>query len=372
MRVLHIYKTYFPETQGGLQESIRQLCLATTDQGVENTIFTLARNPIPALLDLPEGTLVRARSWFEIASCDFGGWSTIKRCREAAKNCDVIQVHFPWPFADLILPLIRHQGQLVIVTYVSDVVRQKFLEFFYAPFRHRLLNSASSIVASTENYIHSSDVLKKFQGKLTCIPHCIEDISPESDDLRKLWKNRLGSGFFLFVGVLRYYKGLEFLLDAAQKVPYPIVIIGDGPLGNELRKRAHQQGLAHVLFLGALPDPDKNVLFELCRAVVLPSHLRSEAFGMTLLEGARAGKPLISCEIGTGTSWINRHNDTGLVVPAANAVALASAMTALAGDDALCARMGAASRQRWLDFFSPKVVGRMYRTLYDRLLRAEK
>jgi len=76
LRVLHIYRTYFPETQGGGQEAIRQLSLATNALGIENTIFALARKPTPQTLDLPEGRLVRSRSWLEIASCDIGGWDS--------------------------------------------------------------------------------------------------------------------------------------------------------------------------------------------------------------------------------------------------------------------------------------------------------
>jgi rhamnosyl/mannosyltransferase len=102
--------------------------------------------------------------------------------------------------------------------------------------------------------------------------------------------------------------------------------------------------------------------------VVFPSHLRSEAFGMTLLEGARAGKPLICCEIGTGTTWVNQHDETGLVVPPSEPNALAQAMSQLADDDALCQRLGAGARQRWEQHFRPEVVGGAYRRLYDQLL----
>ena len=104
--------------------------------------------------------------------------------------------------------------------------------------------------------------------------------------------------------------------------------------------------------------------------MVFPSHLRSEAFGITLLEGARAAKPLISCEIGTGTTWVNQHDETGLVVPPADAAALAQAMNTLAADDALCARLGQGARARWLQHFTPSVVGTAYRQLYDDLLNA--
>lgn len=369
-RVLHIYRTYFPETQGGLQESIRQLCLATQPLAVENTIFALARQPEPTVMDLPEGRLIRARSWLEIASCDFGAWAAFRRCREAARHSDIIQIHYPWPFADLLLPFIRRDNQPVVVTYVSDIVRQEGLGQLYAPLRRSLLGSATRIVASSPNYAKSSKILRQYPDKLTCIPHCLEDTRPPPPEVIARWEAQLGRNFFLFVGVLRYYKGLDFLIAAASRVKAPIVIIGDGPEGENLRQAAQHGGLHHVHFLGALPDADKLALYALCRAVVFPSHLRSEAFGITLLEGARAAKPLISCEIGTGTTWVNRHDETGLIVPPADPEALAQAINRLAADDELCARLGRGARARWQQCFSPEPIGTAYRQLYDELLAA--
>lgn len=368
LRVLHIYRTYFPETQGGLQEAIRQFCLATQPLAVDNTIFALARQPEPAVLCLPEGRLIRARSWFEIASCDFGGWDALVRCREAADQCDIIQIHYPWPFADMLLPFIRRRNQPVVVTYVSDIVRQKGLGRIYAPLRRYLLGTATRIVASSPNYAESSEVLQSYPEKLVCIPHCLAEGPKPDAALCAQWAARLGRNFFLFVGVLRYYKGLDFLLAAACQVNVPIVIVGEGPEGERLRRLAKSRGLSNVHFLGALPDADKVALFELCRAVVFPSHLRSEAFGITLLEGARAAKPLISCEMGSGTSWVNRDGETGLVIPPADHVALARAISTLAGDDALCRRLGDGAQRRWRSHFSPRVVGSAYRSLYDEVL----
>ena len=368
LRVLHIYRTYFPETQGGGQESIRQLCLATQKLGVENTVFALARQPKPHHMNLPEARLVRARSWLEVASCDLGAVAAFKRCREAADQCDIIQIHFPWPFADMMLPFIRRRHQPVVVTYVSDIVRQNGLGQLYKPLRNYLLGKATRIVASSPNYAASSDVLKKYTSKLNCIPHCLEGAPASSIALKAHWEVRFGRNFFLFVGVLRYYKGLIFLLEAARQVNLPIVIIGDGPEGENLRNTAQRMGLRNVHFLGALPDDDKYALFSLCRAVVFPSHLRSEAFGISLLEGARVGKPLICCEIGTGTTWVNQHNETGLVVPPGNPDALAQAMNTLATDDELCTRLGHGAQARWLEHFTPAAVGAAYRNLYDNLL----
>ena len=372
LRVLHIYRTYFPETQGGLQESIRQLCLATLPLEVDNTVFALARQPYPACMDLPEGKLVRARAWFEVASCDFGGWDALRRCREAADECDIIQIHYPWPFADMLLPFIRRRKQPVVVTYVSDIVRQNGVGLgqIYAPLRRYLLGTATRIVASSPNYVASSRILPDYTNKLVCIPHCLGDFLTPEVDLCARWAARFGADFFLFVGVLRYYKGLDVLLAAASLVKMPIVILGEGPEGDRLRAEVQRKGLDNVHFVGALPDTEKHALFAMCRGVVFPSHRRSEAFGITLLEGARAGKPLICCEIGTGTTWINRHDETGLVVQPEDPVTLAQAMTLLAGDDVLCARLGAGARARWQQHFTPEVVGAAYRQLYDEVLVA--
>jgi rhamnosyl/mannosyltransferase len=370
LRVLHVYRTYFPETQGGTQEAIRQLCLATQALGVENTIFTLAKVCVPARVERPEGVLVRARSWLEIASCNFGGLAAFRACRKAALGCDVIQVHYPWPFADVLLPFIRRPGQAVVVTFHSDIVRQGWLDKLYAPLRRYLLGSAQAIVATSPHYAQSSPLLLAYAAKVRSIPLCLQAAPPIDAGLRAHWAAVLGTGFFLFVGVLRYYKGLDFLIQAAAQVKHKFVLVGAGPEGERLRLEALRRGLTNVEFLGALPDADKNALMALCRAVVFPSHLRSEAFGVTLLEGARAAKPLVCCDIGTGTTWVNRHNETGLVVPPGDVGALVLALNTLAGDAALCERLGLGALARWQLLFTHASVGLAYRGLYDELCLA--
>jgi O-antigen biosynthesis rhamnosyltransferase len=369
LRVLHIYRTYFPETQGGLQEAIRQLCLATKQLEVDNTVFALARQPEPAYMNLPEGHLVRAKAWLEVASCDFGAWQAFTRCRTAADECDIIQIHYPWPFADLLLPFIRRRNQPVVVTYVSDIVRQNGLGLgqIYAPLRRYLLGKATRIVASSPNYAVSSPILRAYSSKLICIPHCLEDGTASEPSRDTNWAELFGKLFFLFVGVLRYYKGLDVLIAAARLVKMPIVILGEGPEGDRLRQEVQRMGIQNIYFVGALSDDDKLSLLNLCRGVVFPSHMRSEAFGITLLEGARAGKPLVCCEIGTGTTWINRHEETGLVVAPGDATGLANAMNRLADDDELCARLGHGARARWQQHFTPAAVGAAYRNLYDEI-----
>ncbi|MDD2660738.1 MAG: glycosyltransferase [Methylococcales bacterium] len=366
--VLHVYRTYFPDPTGGLQEAIRQIALATGAEGVANTIFTLSPQPDPAVLLQPEARVVRSRSWMAPASCDIGGITAFKTFARLASEADVLHYLFPWPFADVLHELTRPDKPMVL-TYISDVVRQRWLGAAYAPLMRHTLRQARVIVANSPAYARTSPVLSHpdICGKVRVIPLGIEESSyPMSGDDTVF--NRLGlkadEPYFLFIGVLRYYKGLHFLLRAAKNLGGKIVIAGSGPEGARLQALAASEGAGNVIFAGQVSDAEKVGLLKRCRALVLPSHLRSEAYGMVLVEAAMFGRPLISCEIGTGTSYINAHEETGFVVEPESPAALTLAMNTLLNDDALSAEMGKAARKRYEKFFSGSALGRAYASLF--------
>lgn len=364
-RILHVYRTYFPETQGGVQEAVRQICIATRSHGCHNTVFSLAKNASPAVIRRSEGMLVRSKSVFELASCDFGTPAAFKLLHVLAKKADVIHCHYPWPFGD-VLAMLAGAGKPLVVTYHSDIVRQRALGRLYAPLRDAFLRRASAIVATSDSYRRTSSLLSCLDdSKVHTIPLSIDSTRvPDSDHaLEEKWRSRVGSGFFLFVGVLRYYKGLRFLVEAARLTGLPVVIVGDGPERDTLLKQAASMPQMH--FVGYQSDDDKFALMRLCRAMVFPSHLRAEAFGVSLLEASAVGRAMITTDIGTGTSYVNNNGETGFVVPPGDVLALASAMQTLAADDLLCERFGSAARIRCRRLFAPEVVGRSYRAIYD-------
>ena len=220
-----------------------------------------------------------------------------KKFRELAAEADVINYHFPWPFMDLV-HFCSAVKKPYVVTYHSDIVRQRHLLKLYRPLMRRFLDGADRIVAASPNYVQTSDVLKEYSAKTRIITYGLNKTSyPQADAERMAgWKAKLGERFFLFVGVMRYYKGLHILLDALKGVDYPVVILGAGPLEKQLHAQATALGLRNLHFLGRLGDEDKVALLELSYAIVFPSHLRSEAFGISLLEGAMFGKPMISSD----------------------------------------------------------------------------
>jgi rhamnosyl/mannosyltransferase len=370
MRVLHFYRTYLPDTVGGAEQAIYHLCRAGADQGVENTVLTLtAQRNAPSRVNLPGHTVERVPSGFSVASVELS-LGVIRRFRRLAREADVIHYHFPWPMSD-IAQLVSGVRKPSIVTYHADIQRQPTLLAMYKPLMRRFLASVDRIVATSPNYVTTSEVLREHRDKVEVVPLGLtRNFYPKPDEaLLQKWRERTGGGpFFLFVGVFRYYKGLNVLLEAIQRTGYPVVLVGDGPLAPELRAYAQQHGVTNALFTGALPEEDKMALIELSRAIVFPSPNRAEAFGMTLLEGSMLGKPMITCEIGTGTSYVNRHGETGLVCAPNDPEDLARAMKEMWDDPHWCELMGRRAALRFEDLFTAHRTARAYRRIYDAVV----
>jgi hypothetical protein len=130
LNVLHIYRTYFPDTQGGGEEVIRQICLNTRSNGIDCRVFSLSPHAAREPIEREEGLVFQVQQHLEVASCGIS-LTASNRFRELAGWADVLHYHFPWPFGDL-LHLINGSvtRKPVVISYHSDVVRQKKLYFF--------------------------------------------------------------------------------------------------------------------------------------------------------------------------------------------------------------------------------------------------
>ncbi|SQJ23075.1 Glycogen synthase [Serratia rubidaea] len=368
IKVLHFYKTYYPDSFGGIEQVIYQLAEGGVEKGVSTEVLSVTPSDKDSCEVISRHVAHKVRQDFSIASNPFS-FRVIKKFRELSEQVDIIHYHFPWPYMDIV-HFLSGVKKPTVVSYHSDIIRQKKLLHIYKPLMHLFLKKVDCIVATSPNYVATSDVLDIFKDKVTVIPIGLDKATypiPEQSRLDK-WQQKIGQPFFLFIGTLRYYKGLHILLEAATGAPYPIVIVGAGPIENELREQAQQLGLKNVHFLGALPDEDKTALLMLSYGIVFPSHLRSEAFGISLLEGAMYRKPMISSEIGTGTTFINIDNQTGLVIPPSNPSALRKAMDKLWSEPKLAEEFGNKAYERYEAKFTSRQMVGAYAEIYTRLL----
>lgn len=375
VRVLHVYRTFYPDTWGGIEETIHQTCLATSNLGVKSSVFCLSTKPVPLHINRAGYDVYRRRSWLAPASCDLGGPASFQQLKLLLQQHDVIHLHFPWPFADL-LHLIAGSGRPSVMTYHSDIVRQRFLGRLYAPLMWRTLMAMDAIVATSPIYAKTSPILSdpKVSHKVRSIPIGLQPTAVATADRSIL--DRLGilpsTPFILFLGALRNYKGLDTLMRAANQVGGRIVVAGEGRERSRVEAQQRANALENVVLTGTVTEDEKMALLEACRALVLPSNMRSEAFGVVLLEASRAGKPMVTCEIGTGTSFVNQNGKTGLVVLPDDPEALASALNTLLVNGDFAAELGRNARHRFDDNFNSDRVGLAYSELYHDVSHASR
>ena len=370
MKILHIYKDYHP-VFGGIENHLRWLAEAQAARGHDVTV--LVTNPAGMKTTISEENGVQAIRAARVATIASTPISLSMPVILRRQQPDIVHLQFPYPVGETSQWLMR-RGRATVISYQSDVVRQATILRFYAPILKRVLQQADRILASSPNYIQSSPWLRPLADKCTVVPLGI-DVSrfstPRPQAVHAI-RQRYPGPILLFVGRLRYYKGLDTLIRAMQQVEATLLVVGTGPEADHLTALRDDLGLAgKVHFLGDVGDDQLPAHYQAADIFVLPSSHRSEAFGIVLLEAMAAGTPLISTELGTGTSWVNQDGVTGLVVPPRDADALAAAINRLLGDEALRKAMGDRAQDRArTEFDLPVLVDRVL-AVYEQVL-AEK
>lgn len=289
---------------------------------------------------------------------------------------DIVHLQFPAdPMAHLAASMLPASVKRV-VTWHSDIVRQRKLLALYRPFLERMLRSADAIILPTPAHLTSSEQLAAVRDRdfFHVVPFGFDltrfgQRPPEADAIRARHAGR----FLVFaLGRHVYYKGFEYLIRAMRELPDAALILGGrGPLQDSLVALASQLGIAgRVEFAGRIPDEMLPAYYHACDVYCMPSVERSEAFGIVQIEAMACAKPVVCCELNNGVTWVNRNEVTGLVVPPADAAALASALARLMHDPALRARLGADARDRALKEFTAEAMARGTLAVYREVLGA--
>jgi rhamnosyl/mannosyltransferase len=368
MKILHIYKDYYP-VLGGIENHLRTLAEGLAARGHEVTVLVANPGSHTITHDMNGVRVIKAGRLATIASTPISPamFLQVRRCQ-----ADIAHLHFPYPFGD-VAQAVCGRARRTVITYHSDIVRQKTLLRFYSPVLRRALQHAQCIIATSPRYAQTSLFLAPQLDKVSVIPYGIDIARFSSADPSRVAAIRAqyGSPLILFVGQLRYYKGVENLIRAMTQLPGRALLIGSETTTRrtELDSLAHELGVAdRVIFLGE-HDADLPAYYHASDVFVLPSIERSEAFGIVQIEAMAAGLPLISTELGTGTSWVNVHGETGLVVPPRDPAALAAAINTLLGNADQRRAMGEAARARaQAEFTVERMVDRVCAE-YERLLR---
>jgi glycosyltransferase involved in cell wall biosynthesis len=175
------------------------------------------------------------------------------------------------------------------------------------------------------------------------------------------------------IGRLSPEKGFDVLLHAlaavrARRPDVRLRLAGDGPMRPALEAQSAALGLTGAVdFLGWIDRRAVAAVIDAASVVAVPSH--SEGFGLVALEAALRGRAVVASRVG-GLPEVVGGRDTGALVAADDAEALAAALLAMIDDPAHARAVGAAARRRAAQRFPAALPVDAYDALYRRLLAA--
>jgi len=371
LRVLEVNKAYSPHI-GGIETLVKQyseelgkICGA----GVKVLVCRDGRGR--TIREKVNGVSVtRAGSLGTYFKCPIS-FSFIRLFRKMAKKADVVHIHLPFPLADAAALLSGYKGRIV-VSWHSDVVKQKKLMLVYKPFMRWLLKRADAVIVATKGHIDGSEYLPEFREKCRVVPYGLWPEDYTSVERKPVLTDKAADKSAVkvfFSGRLVYYKGVDILLRAfAETKGCELFISGEGDLEPELKSYTAENGLAErVHFLGFLSEKELRQAYMDCDIFVLPSVARSEAFGIVQIEAMACGKPVINTALPSGVPYVSLDGETGITVPPSDEKALAKAINTLVSDRELRERYGRAAAERVSsEFHEKEVIKRLYSVLRER------
>ena len=374
IRILQLGK-FFPPDLGGMESVIYDITLGLNERKIACDVLCSNSKLEYKEEILPCGAkIMRCASFGKVASTAIAP-QMIFKLRKIIANYDIIHIHLPDPMANLALFCANHKGKKIIIHWHSDIIKQKFLLKLYAPLQTWLLKRADSIIATTQQYADFSPTLKPFRDKIFAIPIGIDSLfeSPKTaESTESQAESRQNKKTIFALGRLVKYKGFEYLVESMRYLPdFTLYIAGSGVEWANLK--AHIKALSvvdssiknRIFLLGKVDERTKMEHLNNDSIFVLPSITRNEAFGVVQLEAMSAKMPVIATDIkGSGVSFVNLHNESGLIVPPRDAKAISEAILRVMAD---YTRFSEGAQRRYLAHFTKdKMIDKII-DLYDRI-----
>jgi glycosyltransferase involved in cell wall biosynthesis len=363
VRVVHVYKDVYPPVVGGIERHIDSLRLALPE--VEQDVIACSRgfrtvhhrSAPPRNEELLVGELGRVLS---VPISPAFPWHAARYGAGA-----ILHVHMPNPLGEISALLTPRRVGLV-AHYHADIVRQRRYLAAYEPLVQRCLRACDQVIVASDRIASESPILRRSGVSTTVVPFGVNVAPWTNPDAAEVAALREQHGpYVLAAGRLVYYKGFDRLVDVAAEIPWPVVIVGDGPERPALEERIRRSGLGDRVHLtGYVPDPALAAHLAAAEIFVLPSVNRAEAFGIALLEAQAAGLPVIVTDTGSGTVEAFAPSETGILVPPDDRSALAEAINRLIREDGERERMGRAGRRLIAGRHSLEVLAARMRPIY--------
>jgi rhamnosyl/mannosyltransferase len=391
LKVVHLGK-YYPPAPGGIESHVQTLARAQAALGMDVRVIcmnhanragrdiTWARYGATQSVEEHDGLVKvhRVGRSASVARLDMCPELPHLLRRVEREGADVLHLHTPNPMMLIAMAMARPATPLII-THHSDIVRQRILKYALRPFERFVYNRACQIKATSPKYIEGSSLLRHYGSQVGTLPLGVDldkYLIPTPDTLRHeaALRNELhGEPLWLCVGRCVYYKNFDIAIHALAHVPGRLMIIGHGPLRENLQRLAKSLGVQDRVIWRNYVDADELAgAYRAAAALWFPSGARSEGFGLVQVESMASGCPVINANIaGSGVAWVSENDHTGLTIPVGDASALAHAAMRLVNEPGLRDRLGVAARRRACAEFDHMTMARRSGDAYQHAIAGE-
>ena len=363
--ILHLGK-FYPPHNGGMETHLYDLAVRQAQQA--SVAVIVSNNAARWVQSLEDGvTVTRVPRLGTIASMPVCPSLNLAIRRSPA---DLVHIHVPNPGAALALLLSGHNGK-IIVTHHADTLGRRALRSLSDPFVQNIMVRAEAIIATSSRYMESSEELRRWRHKCHVIPLGIDVekhvLAPDTPAKVREIHNAHGERIIVAVGRLVPYKGFDVLIRAMKAVDGKLLLIGSGPLEQQLINLRNSEKLqSKIEILGRV----EHIVpyYRAASVFILPSLTRAEAFGLVQVEAMAFGLPVINTWIDSGVPEVSVDGITGSTVLPGDPATLARAIQALLDNDALRHRLGKAARERVLTRYTADHMAEQTMSLYREIL----
>lgn len=372
MKILEVCSAFYP-SRGGVERSVTELSHRFALAGHEVTVITSSRGRHPKFSreKLGKVTVIRFPERIHLFEAPIIPHLALE---VIILDYDIIHVHGMSPtITDFAVVAGKLKGKPVVLTYHNDIesdyggrtgrVLRRIHHFLSVP----VVGLSDKVIATTRSYGESSPVLNRLPKGFEVIP---VGITPRRGGqglgARKGEDKRL-----LFVGQLREYKGVSYLLEAIARLrlegmAVALDIVGTGPSMPSLKAKARDLGLSdYVAFKGQVGDKELHEHYDRSHLFVLPSVSRREAFGLVQLEAMAAGTPVVASDI-PGVNEVAIRGGGRLAKPS-DPVSLSNAIRA-----SLQAEMVPGWNKHLLDAHNWDGIAEKYLAMFDSVLEESR